>query len=670
MSKLIKKLSLALTLTPVAAVAPLVVNSCSKLPEGDLSKEEQTTLLNSEAAKITLLDSWLTTTYTSLYVMNLKPNQTTANKTKIENTIRYYLDNLTWPSSSSGTLVGSDSEVEFADSSIFTNDDKNAFKKIVEDAYKFYISYMSTVTISTSSDSDSTSTPAKLYFKNKALEWKKAKYNMWTPVEVNGRPITINDFNPGLSYTGLNEGGSINENDFKILMLTRGTLIYQNVMKLLLSEMYFLHATEQQIKNGTNFVKMTKKVSSVNYINTMAYVEDGDFSTFLLKKYMVENLPALKWSYSGDDYNVQNQNSGLVSTQVQFNNISTTLDTTLSLSIAPNSNETDANTITNLQAYNSFEINPSSTDDNPLSGDLATDIDSIKQFGAPKIGLLDTNTNILFNFSELDAIKSAIAYNKANNNSLMIPSINVSSSASDKTAHSITIDDLEIKWAGNNSTSVSGKEYSYSQGGVDQKITIDSLTFAPSETKEKTITISFTYSFTVSGTTKSFDYNFQISDWGDENKDQDNIFSKGYILGAGMDTQTSNTTLFATDENQVGIKIFDGSTATGITYYLRALPIFEKYENSNQTGQILIGKNWYMRGQFTLKNTPWNDEATQRNLIYFFMLSDSTLYSKIQDFYLFNDFNIEGQVSEVTSQIQTLGLTKKTSEDRKNAGII
>ena len=52
------------------------------------------------------------------------------------------------------------------------------------------------------------------------------------------------------------------------------------------------------------------------------------------------------------------------------------------------------------------------------------------------------------------------------------------------------------------------------------------------------------------------------------------------------------------------------------------------------------------------------------------MLSDSNLYSKIQDFYLFNNYNVTGNTSELSQQISNLGLNAKTNADRRKEGII
>lgn len=666
-----KKIWITSCISSMAFVTPFVVTSCSGLPKGDISKHEQTTVLESEAAKITILDSWLTTTYTALYTTNIKPNFSNVDKEKITNSLRYYLDYLKWPESEMGKLVGSDMTVSFAiDEGLLSIEEKTKFEKNIEEAYKFYVSFMSTIqTSSGESNNSNSSIQPKVYFQIKATEWKKNKYNVWAPIQsdTTGKSLTITDFNPSLSYTGcIEKDGSLIKDDFKILMSTRGTLVYQNVMKLLLSEMYFLHATENQIKNGTNFNKMTKNPSSVNYINTMSFVdhsalETNKFNTFLLKKYMVEKSPTFKWSYSSDNYTTSVSSSGLVSTINQFNNLSTTLDTKLSKTIVPNSNEIGTtNNLSNLEAYNKFEINSESNSENKLTEDLANDIDSIKLFGSPKIGLLDTKTNKLFTFSEFEAIKGAIDNNNNNQNQikLSLPSINVKEKSKNTNSHSLSIGDLEVAWNGVVVEPINN-EFKNENGSVIQTLVINSIGYKPSETNTQKVTISFTYKYKINtNVEKSFDYSFVLENWSQKEQDQNNILSKGYI--------------FSGDSNKVGIEIFDTTDGSvkpkGVTYYLRALPIFEKFANN---GQINIGgKNWYMKGQFTFKNTPWNTEVEQRKLIYFFLLSDSSLFNSIKDFYLFNNFNVEGDVSELKSQISSLGLSKKTNDDRKNAGII
>lgn len=643
-----KILSLSL-LTPVAITAPFVVASCSEsLPYGDTTKGEQSEILQSDEAKLLVLDNWLTSTYTSLYSSYIKPNASKDDKLKISNTLSYYLNNLSWPTNDNSTNLD-----DFASDTIFSSDDKTKFETLVKDAYKFYISYMSTVS---TSDNSSPST----YFKIKKYDWIKSEFSTIIPIKDGEKEITLADIDLGVNYTGCDDLGQVIENDFKVLMLTRGTEVYQNVMKMLLSEMYFIHSTEELVKNGTNFNKLTKKVNSVNYINTMAYVgEEHDFSTYLLKKYLVENSPQFKWTYSSSDYSTSIALPSVISTLLEFNNIKTTKETSLKDVLSPNSNESEANSISNLQAFGGLELSASTSSDDssedsstssPKDGDLSVDLNNIKSFGSIKAGLFDDESNKLFSFTELEAIKKAFELNKTLSTKLMIPQIKILESSKNKKSHSISFNDLDVKW-GDTIGNVNADEKAFING--DQKLIINSITYTPENSNNKEITIDFTYEFKNNGNTYSFDYSYVYSDWWDSDKEETNPFINAYI--------------FDGDSSSVGIKIFNSSSeATGISYYLRILPIFEK------VSQLPIGENsqWYMQGKFTFNGTPWETEKEQRKLAYWFVLSDSNLYAKIQNFYLFNDFNVEGNVDELTSLISSLGLSKKTTSDRQTEGII
>ena len=190
-------------------------------------------------------------------------------------------------------------------------------------------------------------------------------------------------------------------------------------------------------------------------------------------------------------------------------------------------------------------------------------------------------------------------------------------------------------------------------GNVTQELKINSISYLPAKGEEKEIVIAFTYSFQngSSNTKYSFDYNFTISNWGNNESSQQNPFAKQYQ--------------FSGSDSQVGIKIFDNSTSLGISYYLRFLPLWKGSESIS-----IGGNNWYSKGYWTFENTPWNTVEKQQKLVYFFVLSDSNLFTNIQDFYLFNNYNVEAKSYEISSLVSSLGLTKKTDNDRRDAGII
>lgn len=631
---MIKKLLFNSLITVSAVAAPIIVSSCN-LPEGDINRGQQGDLLSSDAAKNTVLDSWLTTTFTSLYVQSTYPGTSSFNKLK--ETYMYYLDNLAWPDTTSTGNGNKYQEIE--------QNKKTEFENLLKEAYKFYISFKSTI-----KESGEKPISPNVYFLTKVNSWQSDELNTIKPIkDQNGKLLTINDFNPGVRYTGLDSSNQIKENDYKILMQTRGTLTYQNVMKLLLTEMYFLKNNKKLIENGTDYRKSLRgnTITSNNY---RSYVDGENFSTFTLKKYLVESSPQLTWSYAPEDYNSTATSASIISTLLEFNNLSVTKDTMLGSIIAPNSNETEINSITKLQAYNKFEL--STTSDN---GDLSNALDNIKMYGDNKIGLLDNDKKLLFTFSELNAIKEARNYNKNNNNALMIPSINISERGKNKNAYAIEISDLDISWGGVSSTSSKDNTFTYTNGSITQTLIINSISFLPANGNKKILNIGFTYKFNtnISGqpnTDYSFDHNFEISNWGKSDSSQSNPFMNAFY--------------FTGTPEQVGIKIFNDSTSTGITYYLRILPIFQR------KGSTPIQSDRYMVGTWSFENTPWNTYEEQKKLAYFLALADGNLYTKIQNFYLFNNFDYAGNVSELKTIISSLNLTKKTHTDRLNEGIV
>lgn len=631
---MIKKLFLNSLITASAVATPIVVSSCN-LPEGDINRGQQGDLISSDAAKNTVLDSWLTTTFTSLYVQSTYPNTSTFGQLK--ETYMYYLDNLAWPDTTSPENANMYQDI--------AQDKKTEFENLIKEAYKFYISFKSTI-----KESGEKPISPNAYFLTKAKNWQKDELNTIIPIkDQSGKLLTINDFNPSLRYTGLDASNQIIENDFKILMQTRGTLTYQNVMKLLLTEMYFLKNNRKLIENGTDYRKSLRgnTVISNNY---RSYVDGEDFSTFTLKKYLVESSPQLTWSYAAEDYSSTTTSASIISTLLEFNNLSVTKETTLGSIIAPNSIETEANSITKLQAYNKFEL--SSSSDN---GDLSNTLDNIKMYGDSKIGLLDNDKKLLFSFSELNAIKEARTYNKTNNNALMIPSINIGERGKNKNAYAVEISDLDISWGGASSTTSTENTFTYTNGNVTQTLIINSISFLPTNGNKKILNIGFTYKFKTGSTGQnntehSFDHNFEISNWGKNDSSQSNPFMNAfYFTGA---------------PEQVGIKIFNDSASTGITYYLRVLPIFKR------KGSTPIQSDRYMVGTWSFENTPWNTDDARKKLAYFFALSDENLYAKIQNFYLFNNFDYAGNASELKTIISSLNLTKKTHTDRLNEGIV
>lgn len=625
-----KKLS-TISLFSLAFLTPLAVSSCSDMPTGQINKPSQVEELKTDSAKVAILDSWLSRTFSSLMAKKIVNNQNdNVKEMKVTNTILYYLDYLKFPDSSSKQQLLDGSQVDVVAKSEFTNE-FDTLEKEIKNAFKFYISFKSTI-----GDADN-ATPS-LYFIKKSIEWTKEKYE--TSSAADGKKIY--DFKPEINY---GKDGNFTDEEFKILMATRGTKIFQDILKMMLTKIYFLDNDEQMIKNGTNFNKMINEKFSLNYYNTLALVEGNGNSTannyknYMFKKYLIDNSPSFQWSYTSEDYSNKTTLESKISTLRQFNNLKSTKEASLNEIIAPASNETNANSLITLQAFNSL-LNSSSEDN---TNDLSNDIEVIKTYGYTKQGLLNNDNKTLMSFSDFETIKKAIEYNKTNTTKLAIPSINIKDSSRNSNVTQIDISSIEVKW--NSGTTTSKGDGVFENG--NQKMTINSVSFEPTKDEQK-IVVSFTYEFDGN----KLNYSFNILNWKSDGTNETNPFKNEYQ--------------FTGDSNQVGINIFDkDGNSTGITYYLRILPIFERVS----TRAIGSESKNYLIGNFTFKNTPWDNEENQTKLAYFFSLTNSDLYTQIQNFYLFNNFNIDNAISDL-SIISELGLTKKTDNDRKQEGII
>ena len=619
--KSIRFLSSILGVSAIVSI-PTVITSCSNfsIPEGEIGRNDQLEMLSSDESKQAVMDAWLTKTFSSLYA------STILNDASKITDLEYYLNNLTWDTNST---LGSTA--------------KTNFETLIYDTFKFYVTFKSTVSSSTSDTSPSR------YFFDKAIEWQSANYT-----STDGS-VSIANFNPGFNYLPPSSPNSDTsfKKDFEILMKVRMTAVYADVLKMLIGQMYFLHAQKSQILNGTNYQTLTKKPSSVDYINATAF--DINNPLYFLMKYLVETAPRFEWAYASTDYTVSSVETPQISTYKEFNNINPTIVKNIYNTIAPVSPDTLADNILNASMLNGFSglvLNSENTD-----GDLTTDIEQIKTFNDYKVGLLETSTNTLVSFTEMQAAKQLFDL-KSKGQNVGVPSINVKTASQGKITSQLTLEDFEMAYDNQKGTfdSASNTLSLSLNDALKQKWTITKISYVNQEESEHTIHLSVKYEFTNQNQKYEINYEFDIQDWNKGIDQSINPFKEAYKFTIDNSTAMS---LFPTS-----VKIIDDSASPlGVTYVMRILPKFK------QTGQILIDNNWYMTGQFTMEDTIWNNSSALTTLANLFVLSDSSLWTTIQDYYLFNNYNIESNQSEIISIISTLGLTKKTNTDRDSAGI-
>lgn len=625
-------------LSPIV-ITPAII-SCSYNVYGQLSRPEQIEMLNDAKSKDVVFNNWLTDTFTSLYMKHILKQNDKKKGEDIRNFL-FYLDGKNQPSLSA-----------------LNETEKNDLAKIIYRAYKFFVTYRSSISTSDSQQdsSDVISSTTSTYFPQKVLEWQKNKY-----ATENGESL---DELSTLVNTGVLKTMEIDkwkeDKIFKLIFTAHGTEIYTNVLKMLIAEIYFLNSSEEEIKLGTDYNKQTKNELSIEWYraNTFNIKE----STYFLTKYLVEKNPQFKWSYSSDNATFNNN----ISSISDFNNLMGPTKKTINEFVAPFSNDTFNNgseqSLSEIRGFSNFELNSTVTD-----GDLSNNIDLMSTFSSFKSGVLNNENKFLYSFNELNAINAILS--SKDSKKFYLPKISLDQdSITKKTVN--TIEKTDIIMEGSNTSSKEGNTI-LKDSEKNQKWEITKISFAPQNIEKienQKITISVKYTFDENGKNYEINYSFDIA-WNNTGI-QSNLFNKQYYFDNKNDKPTENQNLNQLNSLFPSVinSLVDGKL--NISYILRPLPIFEWNWESAQTETIEFNKKAYMNGKWKLDNTIWNNIDKQKNLVHWFILNDTNLWKTIQDFYLFNNYDIDPSIIEIKQHVEALGLTKKTNSDRRNAGII
>ena len=658
-----RKLLNMLAATSTLTIAPVVLVSCSFNISGNtsLSKPSQIELIQKHG-KTNVLNEWLLATFSTLYVDKILDPDGSFGKTKREEAIgeiANFLIYLKWSDSTTNK--------EAKKSPLSSNEQKEV-EKVVYDAYKFLVIFRSSVSTGT----EDIPSPAD-YFVKKATEWKKDQITTVDHESLIG-------FNPLPGILPTQSSWSSDDN-FKLLFKAWGTGIFSDTLKILMGQMYFLHADEKEIKNGTDYNKQTRTKFNKNWLEATSFDVQDDF--YFLNKYLVTKNPQFKWEKKEDTASGYVTN---IKDSTDFNNLMGPTKVTLDPFLAPITSDTiefsttkaDSNKDAKLEALKGFtklEYDSAITD-----GDLSVSMDNIKTFGFEKSGLLNTdNNNALVGFGALKAVQ--VAKTKSGNGSsgsskkYGLPSIKIKTSSLAKDVRKIKMDDLEMTFENQNGSIDSVTGNLKLTGSDNQSWEVVKLSFLPQETGSETeqkINLSVKYKLKDDNQKDlMLPYSFDITWSRKDASSQTSPFEQQFM--------------FSTDNEELN-KMFPTyikSTNEGkpdFSYILKPLPIFDTKDSQ----AIEIEKQAYMTGKFSLENTIWKSTTTtskdgkakKRNddakikLVNWFVLSDDGLWSQIQDFYLFNNYNIDAKNGEFSPIISELGLTKKTDKDRKDAGII
>ena len=660
-----RKLLNMLAATSTLTIAPVVLVSCSFNISGNtsLSKPAQIELIQKQG-KTNVLNEWLLATFSTLYVDKILDPEGSFDKTKREaaiGEIANFLIYLKWSDSTTN---------KDATTSPLSKDQQQEVEKTVYEAYKFLVIFRSSVSTGT----EDISSPAD-YFVKKATEWKKDQITTVDHESLIGfNPL------PGILPTKPNSTDWNQDKDFQLLFKAWGTGIFSDTLKILMGQMHFLHADEKEIKNGTDYNKQTRTKFNKNWLEATSFDVKDDF--YFLNKYLVTKNPQFKWEKK------EETTSGYVTNineSTDFNNLMGPTKVPLDPFLTPLTSDiieldtsgTSNKKLETLKGFTKLEYDSAITD-----GDLSVSMDTIKTFGFEKSGLLNTdNNNALVGFGALKAVQVAKTTNGGGTggttgNSKGLPSIKIKNDSLIKDVRKIQMSDLEMSFNGQTGSvdSTTGN-LKLEDTTNSQSWEVVKLSFLPQETggeTEQKINLSIKYNFKDSNQKDLIlPYSFDIS-WSRK----------------AVSTQTTpfdEPFMFSEDKEDLN-KMFPTyikSTNEGkpdFSYILKPLPIFDTKDSQT----IEIEKQAYMTGKFSLENTIWKstkttskdgktkkrDDSAKIKLVNWFILSDDSLWSQIQDFYLFNNYNIEAKNSEFSPIISELGLTKKTDKDRKDAGII
>lgn len=633
---------------PIVSVflIPVVLVSCSfNVKNSSLNLNEQLDLIKKTSSKQLIFDQWVSETYVTLYVENNLKDVTDRSKTKEE--LKQFLINL---DQNKLTTLSDTQKKEFTDN--------------VYEAYKFYVTFRSSI------ETDSEQIKPFLYFVTKAQEWKENKFQT-----INANHDSLLKFNPKPGVLETKTDWNQDET-FKLLFRARGTGIYGSVMKLLMAEMYFLTSSKTEIENGTDYKKKTQNPSSKNYLDLKSFDIDDGF--FFLNKYLIEKNPQFKWGLTADASKPQFVES-IKNFQIFNNLIGITADS-INETLVPFSsdkfgNNGTTNGISNRNLKNLHGFLNLENDSTINEGDLATNIDIIKTFGYEKSGMINNANKLLFSFENLEARKVIDEMKSTSDNTPRLPIIKIKKTSIGKETRLISLRDIEMKLKDSSTEAVFDEnnpdELKLITGSNDkmQSWTITKLSFPPvaQKNKEKKINLNVKYEFTYNSKKHTYWYNFDIEEWNDYDT-QSSLFKDEYSFNGSSDNEVLNQKFISS------INPWKDDTNIEFSYILRPLPIFKS------TGSIVIGEMVYMTGKFSLENTIWssildisgksnNNHKPKKNLAHWFVLKDKDFWKNIQDFYLFNNYDIESSNSEIKTIISELGLTKKTKNDRKNAGI-
>ena len=619
-----KKMLLIPSVLTLPVLATAMVTSCSTVPQIDENLASQLEGLTSPAAKEVYSNYWARDAFAELYLKSKSPSEDVTSDTFESNKeiIKTYLLNLS-PIGNDVVIHGLNGGAISAEinTQLFT-------------AYTFYTAWKTSTNIN--------------YFRDQKQVWVENQ------LSLNEQTIELN-FNPKFAYSSSSTEATQFKADFNLLYQIIQTGIQTELLNMAIAEFYFTTTTSDMIQRGTDYNDiMDGDINAIEYWQATSF--DINSPTYFLEKYLVEKGPKIKWNYTSEkpDKIANLTNTKIKNVQDYFNlwsgeQVGTTSSPkkifSKDLLIKSGDIKFNASAL-DFYGYNStIELSTESGE-----GDLSTDPDIIRRFGANASGLLNSKNK----FVAFDTLEKRAKIDLLKGEAFL-PAISIRNTTDvvRKNSKQINLVDLVID------NSELAPDGSYSPEGSKNSWKVLSITpILNDSSSQQSIELSMTYSN--SDVTNGFvDYPYNvIINWNQTNNpDASEIISE---LPKNMSFAQLNPNNSFESQQIYGIDpIVEGKV--NVSYYIRLLPqfIWKTIDGIKEVREI-DGKEKAI-GTFSMAGTPWSSDPinkdNQRMLAFSLYMNDAELMSVIKAFLVLNDVAIHpGKIKEVNVILEELGI--------------
>ncbi len=619
-----KKMLLIPSVLTLPVLATAVVTSCSTVPQIDENLASQLEGLTSPAAKEIYSNYWARDAFAELYLKSKSPSEDVTSDTFESNKeiIKTYLLNL--------NPIGNDVVIHGLNGGAISAE----INTQLFSAYTFYTAWKTSTNIN--------------YFRDQKQIWVENQ------LSLNEQTIELN-FNPKFAYSSSSTEATQFKADFNLLYQIIQTGIQTELLNMAIAEFYFTATTSDMIQRGTDYNDiMDGDINAIEYWQATSF--DINSPTYFLEKYLVEKGPKIKWNYTSEkpDKIANLTNTKIKNVQDYFNlwsgeQIGTTSSPkkifSKDLLIKSGDIKFNASAL-DFYGYNStIELSTESGE-----GDLSTDPDIIRRFGANASGLLNAKKK----FVAFDTLEKRAKIDLLKGEAFL-PAISIRNTTDvvRKNSKQINLADLIID---NSELALDG---SYAPEGSKNSWKVLSITpILNDSSSQQSIELSMTYSNSdaINGFV-DYPYNVIINWNQTNNPDASEIISE---LPKNMSFVQLNPNNSFESQQIYGIDpIVEGKV--NVSYYIRLLPqfIWKTIDGIKEVREI-DGKEKAI-GTFSMAGTPWSSDPinknNQRMLAFSLYMNDAELITKIKAFLVLNDVSIRpGKIKEVNVILEELGI--------------